>query len=223
MTRDVGKDYTDPLLAADDGTFRISGWNSEGDCSILLQTLADKKALTPSDIELSSPQYDDWRWGGAGINPVGSASPATLTEVTTREWSYVFANGNFMAFHDLQIPHDYKEGTDILPHIHVASSTDAAATGTFTMNFFGILGAGQDVAPEAELTLTAAISIPANKYRRGYTFDFNGVIPGAGRTISSCGTIQLSYALTSGDGIIMRGFDGHYQKDRLGSRQEYLK
>jgi len=223
MTRDVSKDYRDPLLSGDDGTFRISGWNGDGDCDILLESLVNGKSITPADVALSSLQYDDWRWAGTGVNPVGSASPSVLTEVATNEWHYLFDNGNFKAFPDQQIPHDYAEGTDIPPHIHVSASSAAAATGTFTMRFFGVLTAGNDVPPEPELVLTAAIDIPANKARYGYRFPFNGVIPGAGRKISSTATITLSYALTSGAALILRGFDGHYRKDRIGSRQEGVK
>lgn len=164
--------------------------------SLIITDLVSGQNLTPADVELSSRQFGDWSWAGQGINPVGSASPAVLTEVLLNEWHYVFGNTNFMAFPDLQLPHEYAEGTAIQPHIHVSATTAAAATGTFTFRFNGVLSGGSNEPPEAELVLTAAVSIPANKARFGYVFPFNGVIPGAGRKISSLATITLSYALT---------------------------
>ena len=174
-------------------------------------------------LETDANDWDDWNWLGLGVNPAGAPSPAELTEVTTGEWHWVFGNGNTMAFPGAQIPHMYAEGTDIIPHAHIAATTAAAATGTLTARFFGILSPGNDVAPEAELVLTAAVSLPANKARYGYLITFDNVIPGLNRKISSCATLTLSYALTTGAGIILRGFDGHYQKDRLGSRQSTSK
>jgi hypothetical protein len=170
------------------------------------------------DPRIAVPRYEDWRWAGHAVNPPGAPVAAVLTEVTTNEWHWVFGNNAAMAMPDQQIPHDYAEGTDIVPHIHFAAVGNAASTGTWTMRFFGVLGAGNNVAPEAELVLTAAVNIPINKARRGYTVDFSNVIPGAGRTISSMGTFLLSYAKTSGDDMLLRGFDGHYIVDGFGSR-----
>lgn len=42
MTVDVNKDYNDPILAEDDGTLRVKGWNSDGDCDILPDNLIGK-------------------------------------------------------------------------------------------------------------------------------------------------------------------------------------
>lgn len=42
MTSDVNKDYTAPIIPQDDGTLRIGGWNSDGDCDILPSDLVSK-------------------------------------------------------------------------------------------------------------------------------------------------------------------------------------
>ena len=46
MTVDVNKDYNNPILAEDDGTLRVKGWNSDGDCDILPGSLIGKTKFT---------------------------------------------------------------------------------------------------------------------------------------------------------------------------------
>lgn len=168
-------------------------------------------------IIISPYDYDDWRWAGSGVNPPGAPVAAVLTAVNTNEWHWVFANNAVMAFPDQQISHDYAEGTDIQPHIHFVSTTTATYTGTWTMVANLWLGAATGTVKESPLTLTAAFN-KAMTAGTEETINFNGVIPGAGRTISSNGTIFLSLALSAGAGLALTGFDGHYQKDRLGSK-----
>lgn len=162
--------------------------------------------------------YDDWRWAGSGVNPPGVPVAAVLTEVQTDEWHWVFANNSTMAFPDQQIPHDYKEGSDITPHIHWMPTTTATYTGTWTMVFTSWLTSGSGVARQGALTRTVSFSASMTA---GVSMaqDFNAVLTGTNRGISSLATITLKLALSAGAGCALLGFDGHYLKDRLGSRQ----
>lgn len=162
--------------------------------------------------------YDDWRWAGSGVNPPGAPAAAVLTEVATDEWHWVFANNAVMAFPDQQIPHDYAEGTDITPHIHWFPTTSATYTGTWTMVFTSWLNISPGTAKAAALTRTLAFNA-AMTAGQVQTANFNDVITGVNRKISSCATITLKLALSAGTGCALIGFDGHYLKDRLGSRQ----
>jgi hypothetical protein len=166
---------------------------------------------------LTVPNYDDWRWAGTGVNPPGAPVAAVLTEITTDEWAWVFANNATMVFPDQQIPHDYAEGTDIQPHIHWTPTTTATYTGTWTMVITNWVSAATGTAKSGPTTLTAAFTgaVTAGQMQ---TQDFNTVLTGLNRKISSMATITLKLALSAGAGCALRGFDGHYQVNTLGSR-----
>lgn len=222
MSQDVSKDYREPMLTTDDGTFRVSGWNSSGDASIMLEDLARGKIINPSDMALTSNQYDDWQWLGTGVNPPGAVAPAVLTEVAADEWHYVFVNNTIKAFPNQQLTHRYAEGSDVMPHLHFAPTTSERYTGTWTAVFTLWLSAAPGTVKSAPITRTIAF----DKVMAAGTLEttaFNDVIPGAGRKISSCGTITLKLAMTAGTGLYVVGFDGHHETERLGSRQEWIK
>lgn len=224
MAQDIGKDYRDPLLASDDGTFRISGWNGDGDCSILLPPLVLGKVISPSDMVLSSNQTDDWRWGGQAINPPGAVTPATLAQIgATGCYAYEYDNGDAMAFHDLQLPHWYAEGTAIPMHIHWVPSTTEAYSGTWTLVYVDWLNAATGADMVGPTTITAAFNVAGATANRMITTSFTPDIPGTGRKISSMAHATLTLSLTKGASCFLCGLDGHPLKDRLGSRTEWTK
>lgn len=161
--------------------------------------------------------YDDWRWAGSGVNPPGYPAPAVLTQYFSGPWLWSFADGSTMAFPDQQIPHDYAEGTDIVPHIHWVPKAGGIYTGVWTLTFYGWLSAAQGTAEEAPLVLTAAFDGSVNT-GEVQTQNFSAVIPGLNRKISSMASLTLSLAQTAGDACGLVGLDGHYLKDRLGSK-----
>ncbi len=161
--------------------------------------------------------YDDWLWAGDGVNPPGAPVAAVLTEVQTDEWHWVFGNNAVMAFPGQQVTHRYKEGTDIQPHIHWCPTTSATYSGTWTMVATLWLDAGNGTARPSPITLTAAFNAAVTA-GTSVVQNFSNVIPGTNRKISSCGTITLKLALSSGAGCALLGFDGHHLCDRVGSR-----
>jgi hypothetical protein len=223
MTRDIGKDYRDPLLTGDDGTFRISGWNNQGDCDILLESLVNGKSITPADVALSSKQHDDWSWIGFG-RPIGVSDPAFADFNSSGIYCWQFANGKELHFPAIQLPHQYATGTDIPMHIHFCSTTAVRITGTWTLDVISWLTAGTGALAQAKQTMSAAFDVNPPTATNMITIPFaNGTLLGAGRDISSIALARLSLALTSGGNLALLGLDGHYQKDRLGSRQEWIK
>lgn len=183
-----------------------------------LSDLLDK-IVAQANLAASSP-YDDVKWLGTGVNPPGAPVSAELTEVSTDKWMWSFADNAVMAYPEHQHSHMYKEGTDVQPHLHWTPTITGTYAGTWTMIVNGWLSAADGVVAEAPLTLTLAI--PAAVYTAGtvYTANFSGVIPGAGRKISSLATITLKLALPTKPGggkLALAGFDGHFQKDGFGS------
>jgi hypothetical protein len=178
------------------------------------------------DERATLPRYDDVKWLGTGVNPPGALVPAVLTEVATKQWQWAFGDNATMAYPEHQITHNYREGSDIQPHLHWTPTITGTYAGTFTLTYNGWLTAANGTLKEAQTVLTLAI--PSAIYTLGtlYTANFSGVIPGAGRKISSLATILLELSLPTkpGGGLIaLAGFDGHFQKDGFGSRQEWIK
>jgi len=174
------------------------------------------------DERNSLVRWNDWRWAGAGVNPPGVPSPAVLTEIATDWWSWLFTNNNVLAFHDLQIPHDYAEGTDIIPHIHWCPTTTATYTGTWTLTINSWLLAANGEPRETPLVVTQAFNAAMTQYQM-QSADFSANLLGAGRKISSMATATLSLSLSAGAGCALLGLDGHYQVDGHGSREVLAK
>jgi hypothetical protein len=167
---------------------------------------------------LTDTDYNDWRWGGAGINPPGGTAAATLTQIgTTGCYAFGFSNNTSMVFHDLQLPHDYAEGTDLIPHIHWFPSTTATYAGTWTLTYVNWLSIATGAAIQAAASVTVAFNsaMTANEMQ---TADFSANITGTNRKISSVLTATLSLSLTSGTLCFLGGIDAHYQVNSLGSR-----
>lgn len=167
-------------------------------------------------IIIEPTDYDDWRWGGSGVNPPGAPSAAVLTEVDTTQWNWLFTNNSVLVFPDQQLPHDYAEGTDLIPHMHWAPTTTGTYTGTWTLTITDWLSNAPGSPRQAQTILTYAFngSITAHQCQ---TSNFSAVLTGVGRKISSCLTAHLILSLSAGAGCYLLGIDAHYRKDRLGS------
>lgn len=167
-------------------------------------------------------RWDDWRWAGTGVNPAGAPNPAILTEIQANQWCWRFVNLDTMAFPDQQIPHDYREGSDIQPHIHFAPTTSATYTGTWTLVITDWLSSVNGAARQAQTTITAGFNsaMVANQMQ---SINFSAVLTGVNRKISSVLTARLSLALAAGAACYLLGLDAHYQKDGHGSRQILAK
>jgi hypothetical protein len=178
-----------------------------------LSDLTDK-IIAQHNLAAAAP-YDDWRWVGAGkgtgpSNPARTVLPGTGIEV----WE--FANGKTLHADGNQIPHDYAEGTDIIPHLHFMPTTTARYTGVWTMTFRDLL----DMSNGAVLQALTTLTIPFDADMVALTnvsANFSGVIPGLNRKISSIMHANLSLSLTAGASFFLNGWDGHYLKNTFGS------
>jgi hypothetical protein len=159
--------------------------------------------------------YDDWRWSGLGKG-TGPSNPtrSVMNGGTTEVWE--FTSGKTLHSDGNQIPHDYKEGTDIVPHLHWCPSTTGTYTGTWTMKYQEYLSVANGTALSAERTITAAFNASLTAFQMR-SQDFSAVLAGAGRTISSIVHCSLTLTLSAGTSCFLNGWDGHYEKDALGS------
>lgn len=161
--------------------------------------------------------YDDMRVGGSlrvGANPA-----PTFGQVTGLGNIYLYKYGastldNLYA--TIQMPHKWKQGTDIVPHIHWTTEDSNAGNIVWTLeytwaNYDGTFGA----------TTTVEITA-ANSTAYKHHIDNFATISGTGKTISSVLILRLSRngaaaADTYASTAALIEFDIHYQIDSHGS------
>jgi len=164
--------------------------------------------------------WDDLRAPASGLNPAGSISPPS---VNTADGSLTFATANAVGVW-FQMPHDYKEGSDISVHCHWSKSTSAAGAVNWQIKTkwlnigavdpgFSSLASGTEAVPNSDTAGKHAIT------------EFTDLV-GTGKTLSSMVCVYL-VRTAAGDGygttVSLYEIDVHYQRDTLGSRQEYVK
>jgi hypothetical protein len=166
--------------------------------------------------------WEDLRFPATAINPAGAAS-AMVFDTTNIGFTAGAAGTQVIAIIG-QMPHSWKEGSDIYPHIHWEPTTtntgnvlwrleykwtnigDTEPAGFTTLD---ILDAGDGTALKHQIASFAAIS-------------------GAGKTISSIITMKVSRIggdatdTYTGDALL-KEFDIHFESDTLGSRSEFTK
>jgi len=169
---------------------------------------------------VDSVAWDDLRAPATGINPIGSPSPATPN---TTDGSLTFATSN-VCIAWFQLPHAYKEGTDISPHIHWSKQTTNNGTVNWQMKYkwFNI----GDVDPGFSSLVSATAYVPNSNTVNKQALSEWADISGVGKTVSSMVCLFLQRT-ASGDTYTgaanLYEIDIHYQVDSLGSRTEYTK
>lgn len=178
----------------------------------------------PGDSEIV---WDDLRvpMENTRINPANS-EPAFEQIGVTGLYSFAFdaANNDDDSLHFVaQLPHGYKEGSDLHPHIHWLPSTTNTGNVVWELDYVamaidGTMGAVQ----------TLEVTVAADGTALKHQVDELGTIDGDGLGISSMLICRLTRlgddAADTFTGIAYAmEFDFHYQMDMLGSRQEYIK
>jgi len=167
----------------------------------------------------------------------GTNVPGWTEFATTNIFTWTFQDGSLreVAF-SVQLPHDYKEGTTIYPHVHWAPMTTATTNrvkwvldyqwininSTFTdatsTNISGYLVIGDTGFPSVSLAKKQHAITP-----------LGSGITGTGKTLSSILICRLyrdgadATNDTYTDNAAMLGVDFHYEVDGFGSRTEFEK
>ena len=184
-------------------------------------------------IELQTVVWDDY------VTPItkalfgGSSNDPTLTKIgddgagSAGVWALLFSDGDEVLA-TVQIPHRWKEGTDIIPHIHFMTTTDVAPSDNFGIEFeYWWADIGEDFPANTTLE-TNDIPTGVNSAKQHQTANTtSSAISGSGHTISSVLNIRIKRVVATGDnyagGIYIHDFDIHYQVNTMGSRQELIK
>ena len=188
------------------------------------------------DVAISegNEKWDDLRIPGSNTRPGTTAPAVSLFRDGIYLDEFVY-NQVDTVFFSIQLPHHWKEGSDIYPHIHWAHNTAGPAIdkGVVWKLEYSWANAGEILPPSS--TLTAALtwtSAPPAQYKHIITQFLDGsnneYIDGTGKKISSMLICRL-YRDTSDDldnftgSAFLLEIDFHYQVDSLGSDQEYIK
>lgn len=172
--------------------------------------------------ELYATRYDDMRMAATAINPPGlvgdpdfdTTLPGWLFDATTEE----------MLMLTVQLPHGYKEGTDLSPHVHWQKTTSAAGNVAWQLEYkWAPIGEVSDANWTTLVGATVAAGTPDTNTTNMHMITPLGTISGTGRQISDMLIMKLSRIpgdspdldTYAADARLLE-FDIHYQTDFAG-------
>lgn len=164
--------------------------------------------------------WDDLRAPASSINPVGSLTPPSID---SSDGSLLFSTNDTVAIW-FQLPHAWKEGTELRPHLHWAKTTTGAGIPNWQMKY-KFANAG-DVFPAFSSLVSSTVGVSDSNTINKHALSYFPSIDATGKLISSmlCVVLQrTSTGDTYGADAKLLEFDIHYQVDSTGSRQEYIK
>lgn len=174
--------------------------------------------------------WDDLRISGASAR-LGATAPTLSAFLGAGSIkALTFDSGQHDEVHfEVQMPHDWKEGTAIYPHVHWAPTTADAGNVVWQLDYTwasrnGTFGASTTMASAATAAGgTAWVHKMTDLLAGGLNY-----IAGTGQTVSSMLVCRLhrdagAGADTLAAGVAFLEFDIHYEKDTLGSRTATAK
>jgi len=184
--------------------------------------------LTVGNFRLSNTSWDDLRFPSQGINPPGAASDPDV-ETTTGLWLFAAAATQMLAG-IAQMPHSWKEGTTLKPHVHWQKTTSAGGDVLWQFDYEVVNNgavAAMDYGSQLQAT-TVATGTPDGDTANEVLITPLGDITMTGKTVSSIIFWKLSRigsdaADTYGADARMLEFDIHYEVDSFGSNDEFVK
>lgn len=233
----LGNIVTNPGLSTDNAVARFNGATGK-----IIQNsgliLDDSNNITKAGdldvdcganntIELIQSVYDDLRTPVGSVKGAGAFPPTD----TAYRGSYILAfstgpNNESIQF-SVQLPHTYKEGTNIVPHLHWTIPTAGSGAGAENVKWdFTYSWANINSAFPVQTSDTITIDVQ-NDSANDHMMDNFSTISGAGKGISSmllCSlTRDISVANDYAHDVYFLEFDFHYQVNTLGSRQITIK
>jgi len=186
---------------------------------------------TEKTLVLAQPVYEDANLGGAVLHPIPAQAPDTVEFVdeaaaNTGIYTFGYAVGE-AASGNIEIPHAYKEGTDLSFHVHF--NIIAAPTGTDNVQWqltYTISRNGETL--DAPRVINTA-DIPVDTQYEAYLAVFpsisgtTGGVNGGGIQIGDQFLFTLERVAATGDAFagdaLVETAGIHHQVDTMGSRQ----
>lgn len=180
------------------------------------------------NLLLTNTVWDDLRFPAQGINPPGAVSDP---DVETTTGLLLFAsNATEIIAGVAQLPHTYKEGTDVKPHVHWQRTTSASG-GVYWQLDYEVVNNG-DIATMAYGSSlgasTVATGTPDDNTAERVLITPLGTLGMTGAKVSSLILWKLSRihdnaADTYGADARLIEFDIHFEINTLGSDSEFTK
>jgi hypothetical protein len=180
---------------------------------------------TDKTIELQESVWDDLRVPGLAT-ALGATSPDLISFLAAGGLEVLGFDGNAtleQVFFTVQLPHTYKQGTDIYPHVHWSPVNTNAGNVVWQLEYTWVNIDGTFPA-SATITVTDAASTTAWSHQ---VAPF-AAITGTGKEISSMLVCRLFRDPTDGnddyasDAAFLE-IDFHHEVNTMGSRQEFVK
>lgn len=172
--------------------------------------------------------WDDLKFPATAINPPGAASDPDRE--STSGMLLFDAAGTELIYALAQMPHGWKEGSTISPHVHWQKTTSAAGNVAWRLQYkHSPIGEVMDAAwTDLGMVTSPVAGTPDNDTADEHLLTSLGQISMAGYTLSHCMLFQLSRvggdaSDTYGADARLIEFDLHYEIDALGSEQQYIK
>ena len=136
-------------------------------------------------------------------------------------FAYHFADGQYM-FLTVQMPHSWKEGSTVYPHIHFMTTTDVSPADNFGIGL-EYIWQNEDAVATATSAIEIDISTGVNSSYKHQEANLSSTgISGTGKTMSSTFIARLYRQAADTDNyagdVIITEFDIHYQRHTRGSR-----
>ena len=173
------------------------------------QTAWDDLRVSLSTGKLPASNYPAW----TQVKDNGSGSVGTF--------AYSFDDGEYI-FLNTQIPHSWKEGTTIYPHIHFMTTTDVSPADNFKIGLeYNWASVGDTLGNTSNESIDISTGVNSSYIHQIANISETG-ISGAGHNISSVLICRLYRAAADtdnyGGSVIITDFDIHFEKDTHGSR-----
>lgn len=173
-------------------------------------------------------------WDDLRVSVDNGSSSATLGYMPGDDsggqiWYFLDAKGLETLTFQVQLPHSYKEGTNIYPHIHWTPRATRAGNVVWNLDYTWVnYDATTPVAFPATTTSTVVATGPFTLRTHLITSLASGGLVGTGKKVSSILICRIwrnsgNTADTYEDDAGLLSLDFHYQIDTVGSRAEYVK
>ena len=190
-------------------------------------TSYNQRGTPNSNTSEFEANWDDLRFPATAINPPGQASDPDV-EATTGLLLFAAA-GTETIFALVQMPHSWKEGSVVKPHVHWQKTTSADGDVYWQLDYKKIpIGQVMDAEFTTLFATTPVSGTPDNDTANEHLLTSFDDIDMTGLTLSDCLLCKISRiggneADTYGADARLLEFDIHFQINTLGSEQLYTK
>lgn len=170
-------------------------------------------------VQVTNAVWDDLTVGALTlVDPQGALSSARIIQITNNLYGNEFSPKN-VGYGKIQMPHTYKVGSAIYPHIHVSHTNALTTTNIWCLGLsWGRIGGEFTNHYYQEITVTNA-PVATGRPHRLYPFPVVSTTTNTLGQSSIVGFVISNKAVSTHSGIIT-DIDFHFQRDKLGSQTE---